>query len=128
MRPLALELLKVGMGLVLVFGILEMAKFVVLAAGLGYIIAIFISPVLIPIFVAGTALVVIYGYAAVYLAWRALKSPRKLSVGDATSLSQVALVNSGMSALFLDFFLAVANVIVATSLYIYAKEKIRSFN
>lgn len=127
MRTLTLELLKVGMGLVLIFGILEMVKFFLFISALGYIAALFLSPLVFIAIVVGTVLVVIYSYATVFIIWKALKSPASLQVGVASSLSQVALINAIFSAMLFDVFLALANLVITVSFYLYGKEKAKEF-
>jgi len=121
---LALELLKVSMGLVLAFGLVDLAKVLLFAAGAAYFLSVFISPLILPAVAAATALVVAIGFANVLLASRALKNPDAVRIGEAVAMSQTALIDAVAALLVLSPLFAFANALTAVSLYLYAREKV----
>jgi len=121
---LALELLKVSMGLVLAFGLVDLAKVLLFAAGAAYFLSVFVSPLLLPAVAAATALVVAIGFANVLLASRALKNPDAVRIGEAVAMSQTALIDAVAALLVLSPLFAFANALTAVSLYLYAREKV----
>jgi len=121
---LALELLKVSMGLVLAFGLVDLAKVLLFAAGAAYFLSVLISPLLLPGVAAATALVVAIGFANVLLASRALKNPDAVRIGEAVAMSQTALIDAVAALLVLSPLFAFANALTAVSLYLYAREKV----
>jgi len=121
---LALELLKVSMGLVLAFGLVDLAKVLLFAAGAAYFLAVFISPLLLPAVAAATVLVVAIGFANVFLASRALKNPDAVRIGEAVAMSQTVLIDAVAALLVFSPLFAFANALTAVSLYLYAREKV----
>lgn len=119
----ARELVSIAAGLVLAFGLVDLAKFLLIAAGISYAVSILGHPLLVAPIVAGTIIAVLVGYATVFTVWR-LSRGNDIRIGDAVSLSTAAYFDAALSFLTFSYLLAFANLMLGFSLYIYAKEKV----
>lgn len=122
---LAKELLKVSIGLLLAFGLVDLAKFFIIATSVAYVLSYLVTPLALTAVAAAAMFIIATSYATAFLAWRILKEPETVRIGEIVATSQVALINTFTSLILLDFLLAIANALTTLSLYMYAAERVK---
>ncbi|MEM1569042.1 MAG: hypothetical protein QXI84_11220 [Thermofilaceae archaeon] len=117
------DFVKLAAGLVLAFGLVELAKFLIIAAGVGYVLYLLLPPYALILWAVFTAVAVAVGYGTVFAVWRLSKGSR-LRVGEAVALSHAAIFDAMFSAVTFSPLLTISNLLLGVALYQYARSRV----
>ena len=120
------ELVRISASLELTFGLVDLIRTMLFAAGLTYIFATF-TPLTLPIIMAPAALAVGIGlYTTLFIARKAVNDPESIGIGRMLTWSKIALTDAIIALITTDVLTALSSGLLAISLYLYAQKLVRS--
>lgn len=120
------ELVRISASLELTFGLVDLIRTMLFAAGLIYVFAAFI-PLTLPIIMAPAALAVGIGlYTTLFIARKAVNDPESIGIGRMLTWSKIALTDAIIALITTDVLTALSSGLLAISLYLYAQKLVRS--
>ena len=120
------ELVRIGASLELTFGLVDLIRTMLFAAGLTYIFAT-LTPLTLPIIMAPAALAVGIGlYTTLFIARKAVNDPESIGIGRMLTWSKIALTDAIIALITTDVLTALSSGLLAISLYLYAQKLVRS--
>ncbi|GGP19698.1 hypothetical protein GCM10007981_04430 [Thermocladium modestius] len=125
MRSYYKELVRIGASLELTFGLVDLIRMMLFAAGLTYFFAEFI-PLTLPVIMIPAALAVGMGlYTVLFIARRAVNDPESIGIGRMLTWSKIAIVDAVTALIVADVLTALSSGLLALSLYLYARELVK---